>query len=687
MKTLTREVLMKIIESLPENKIAYIVYNLLENSKIDKDTNLVSFFSNEGRKPELKENTEYTKRSQTISDYRFRNLLIRNFRKFPHEERSNFPYGIDFLLREEPASLILVGGNGTGKTSLFSAMEYTMTRFLSSASLRDIDVADYPHYLAYSNQHYENVQVALDTVKETIYSDSTNSELANYEFLRCFFCSERDLVEMGKQASLLDYITGQIGYEEYLEVKKVLEDLYAGYKKEFDSSKNTFKDFLGKKEELERVRREEKIMDILSKEKLRLYLMDYNARWLTQDPEGRAYMEDYIKALFQKIKASKLTYDLPEIEELTETMDASEKLNRKKKWVDAYEQVASVFVLDFKDCIRTLPPESYLRKWFGDEIKTIEALSVSNKDKYVDIYNDKLNHYQGYDFKQVEEIKIKLAEDLLEFFPTLPQRDIFEFLKENLSKQNEMETKVSKLSQEIVEKQQNIDKLVGIEFILPPLKAFIDALQNEFNTQIRFLELLYKNVVEKVLNHFSVHDEKYILTLNADKLEIIVEYKDIDGQTIHTTPREYLNSFRFKLFNMSVKVAMAMAAMRINKICHPIVFDDVFYSSDFENRNRVEEFIVYLFEAYKSSVKPYVGGRDLQVVFLTHDDIIMDAIREGIQSLDAAVPTRYGRLFDYREMNQPGDIKIHARRETGLSLHTATQNEVKKYVNLYIDQQ
>lgn len=106
---------------------------------------------------------------------------------------------------------------------------------------------------------------------------------------------------------------------------------------------------------------------------------------------------------------------------------------------------------------------------------------------------------------------------------------------------------------------------------------------------------------------------------------------------------------------------MAFSAMRLNKIIHPIVFDDVFYSSDFENRNRIEEFIARTYEAYEKFVRE--GNKncpDLQLIFLSHDDIIVDAIRGGIHTLDGTrvkMPNViYGRLFDYREMNRQEDI-------------------------------
>lgn len=679
---------MKVIQSHPENPIAYIVYDLLEDSKIDKNTDISALFSNfskEGRKTELKENKEYTKRSRTIYDYRFRNLQMRNFRKFPHDEKRNYPYGIDFLMEDGPASLILVGSNGTGKTSLFSAMEYTMTRFLSSANLRNIPEKEYPHYLAYSNQRFENVQVVLDTEKETIYSDTLNPELANYDFLKCFFCSERDLVEMGRQESLLEYITGEVGYEEYLEVIGILKEIYAKCTNDLKVSKNMLTDLLLKKEELEKVELEEEVFEIVSKEKFYLQLLNYSLA-MTKDDRVIEYKEAYLKALFT-MNADRLEFNLPQIKELGNEMEAAEKLNLIKQWVEEYEKVAGYFMLNFEESARKIPAQSYLKVWLEREIKKIQALSSSNKDNFIDIYNDRLGRYQTYNFKRIEEIKKKSVADLVEFINNPDSPDILQSWEEDQLKQTNLETKIKELKVEIAEKEQKVEKMPEIELIEPLLKIFIDDLQKEYATQLRFLDLLYRDFVEKILNHFSTNKEKYTLSLTDKKLDILVEYEDIDHQVVQKTPREYLNSFRFKLFNMSVKVAMAMAAMRINKIAHPIVFDDVFYSSDFENRGRVEEFIRRLFEAYKDNVKPHVDNKNLQVVFLTHDDIIMDAIREGIQSLEYTVPVQYGRLFDYREMNRPKDLESYIYAKTQPPLNPATKSEKNRYIRLYINLQ
>lgn len=683
---------MKVIQSHPENPIAYIVYDLLEDSKIDKNTDLSALFSNfskEGRKTELKENKEYTKRSRTIYDYRFRNLQMRNFRKFPHDEKRNYPYGIDFLMEKGPASLILVGSNGTGKTSLFSAMEYTMTRFLSSANLRNIPEKEYPHYLAYSNQRFENVQVVLDTEKETIYSDTLNPELANYDFLKCFFCSERDLVEMGRQESLLEYIIGQVGYGEYLELKKVVEEIYKEYQEKEDSVDRIKDELLRKKEEEIDAVNERKVVDVVSSEELRLYQMSHEKSFSKNKNESVIKYQKNYKDAIQKIKENNLEFELSEIKEFGdgEEVDTAETLNNKKLWIEAYERMAERCIVNFKECIQSMPFESDLRDWLQKEVSNLESLKISNKDNFIDQYNDRLRRYRRCNFKKLEWLKRKAFNDVFEFLKTLPTLDAFECLKNIVLYKDQANEKVSNLNHQIAEMQKYVDKVAEKKAILNSLELFVNALQNEYNTQLRFLELLYKNFVEVILNYFSVNGEKYTLSLTNSKLDILVEYEDIDHQVVQKTPREYLNSFRFKLFNMSVKVAMAMAAMRINKIAHPIVFDDVFYSSDFENRGRVEEFIRRLFEAYKDNVKPHIDNKNLQVVFLTHDDIIMDAIREGIQSLEYTVPVQYGRLFDYREMNRPKDLESYIYAKTQPPLNPATKTEKNRYIRLYINLQ
>lgn len=664
MRALTKEILLRAIESSSslEKKLAVRVFKILECSQLDKETDLVAFFNEEPEKKEPKEDKGISKRTREVSDYRFKNLQIRNFRKFPCTENAGLYYGIDFILAQEPANLILLGGNGTGKTSLFSAMEYTMTRFISSAELRNIPENNYTRYLPYGNEKFDNVLVILDTVKDTLYSDKEDPELLKYDYLKCFFCSEKDLVEMGKQESLLAFIVSQVGFGEYLTVMKTLNSKYENYQKQANDYPLRLTDLLLKEKQLKEAENEKEKIYIVSKEKINLFL------GLSDGESRKKYKE-----LLLKIKEKKLEFILPVISERTDSEDASGKLAVKKSWVDTYDSIAERFITNYRESAEALYPGSSLKVWFEKEIKAIEALTKSNKISFVDIYEDKLSRYQKYDFEGKEMIKQKSVENLLDFLNGIGSEDTsentFEAIRKIESVLNEIDGRVRILKDEKEKITIDVNRLAPVEPILAPLQEFIRSLQKEYDVQLRVIEKLCKTFVEDILNHFGTNNERYTLSLNADTLDLSVEFEDFNHKTVRMHPRDYLNSFRFKLFNMSVKVAMALAAMRINKISHPIVFDDVFYSSDFENRSRVENFIIKVYAAYDEFVKPYLGGKNLQVIFLTHDDVIIDSIRDGIQSLEYPANTLYGRLFDYREMKKPGDVKLY---------------KTHKYVNLYI---
>ena len=77
----------------------------------------------------------------------------------------------------------------------------------------------------------------------------------------------------------------------------------------------------------------------------------------------------------------------------------------------------------------------------------------------------------------------------------------------------------------------------------------------------------------------------------------------------------------------------------------PIVFDDVFYSSDFTNRNKVRHFIENIYAVHHKLFGKN-EQQELQIIFFTHDDLLLDAIRSATVEERHVI---YARLFDYRE--------------------------------------
>ena len=81
-----------------------------------------------------------------VADLRLRHLLIRGFRKYgaPSSPSTGW-YGMNATDdQSRPASVILIGENGAGKSSLFNAVEYMFTKSISEADYRGFtSVADY----------------------------------------------------------------------------------------------------------------------------------------------------------------------------------------------------------------------------------------------------------------------------------------------------------------------------------------------------------------------------------------------------------------------------------------------------------------------------------------------------------------------------------------------------------------
>lgn len=103
--------------------------------------------------------------------------------------------------------------------------------------------------------------------------------------------------------------------------------------------------------------------------------------------------------------------------------------------------------------------------------------------------------------------------------------------------------------------------------------------------------------------------------------------KRIGVEKSNISPREYFNNFRFKLYLISLKVAIAFHIMKERKIAFPLIFDDVFDSSDFQNRLKTKEFIQHIFSTYE---RLGIHPKPLQLIFFTQDEVIAESIYEGI---------------------------------------------------------
>lgn len=166
-------------------------------------------------------------------------------------------------------------------------------------------------------------------------------------------------------------------------------------------------------------------------------------------------------------------------------------------------------------------------------------------------------------------------------------------------------------------------------------------------------------MIKDILKIFSNDDGELDIQEEIVNGEIILKIvvKDpingVDGLT--PTPQEYYNSFRYKLYAVSFKIALALMEMKQKGIRVPLVIDDVFNASDFENNIRLEYFVHNIYNAYETIDKDI----PLQLILLTHDEMVQTAFRKGANVIeeDCKVIRQpreciCGRLFKYSYAKQ-----------------------------------
>lgn len=166
-------------------------------------------------------------------------------------------------------------------------------------------------------------------------------------------------------------------------------------------------------------------------------------------------------------------------------------------------------------------------------------------------------------------------------------------------------------------------------------------------------------MIKEILKIFSNEEGELNIQEENNKENIVLKIvvKDpINGfDDLQPTPQEYYNSFRYKLYAVSFKIALALMEMKQKGIRVPLVIDDVFNASDFENNIRLEYFVHSIYKAYEMMDKEI----PLQLILLTHDEMVQTAFKKGanvteVDCEEIRQPREYisGRLFNYRYAKQ-----------------------------------
>lgn len=167
-------------------------------------------------------------------DLRIKKIRLQSLRGFP---KSNIPYGIDFTNScGDISSMVILGGNATGKSSIYDAIEYSFCKRIGEAELRTSEkFIDEDEKFKDFLRHFHN------SYSETICEIATNSKIFKLNEKNIpkevrekinpntHFLSDFDIYEFGKlnyqskgDFTFQNLIAKNVGLSEYLEIEKNL---------------------------------------------------------------------------------------------------------------------------------------------------------------------------------------------------------------------------------------------------------------------------------------------------------------------------------------------------------------------------------------------------------------------------------------------------------------------------------
>lgn len=778
----SKDIFLQQLVQLPELSDNTIAYVFADNPDIDISSrekffeNIISYFNRfKDNKPNVSQysivDTTDVLKSWEGKDLRIKNVALKSVRGFPNTDK---PFGIDFTNNNnEPQSLIILGGNASGKSSIYDAIEYSYCNSIGEALLRAYkegsnDNMRFMSFLEHNNNGEANIFCNIKTVSDDLDIQKHDSNIPKVVRDRInpdtHFISDYDIYSKGQldyekntQRSFHNIIAQSLGLTDLLEFEKNLK-AFTLYRRQTESRnisslkksnenqqiliRNNEKVISEKKEKLEVLKKQQtaspdntktkELIEHLNQIKLNSFQTTFNTEQFKNSIEqfNVAYINIISKELknvgFNEIQFLNLGLELlkehqdcpfcenskilkdeissnvnqrvskiKELNEDTQTLSktfnsVTDSIENLKNQIDVLKNSVSreinsikektdfneLFLLDnnFSTEIETFLAKEFLLDIFKIEenpnylkdknrflyevVKSNSKFPETDLNEFVILFNKYISNRE----EVIRKIELEISKN------TQPQsltEQIFGLNKEitDLEKQSiEAKLNIDKDTKKINEIQEQINLF---EEVKTTTTSFLKTYHNTLNEVINKSFAPIKLIVEEVLeSYFKIDNREIDLEISKQPedydeetgeilSEIIIAQLKIKNKNIPPQPiNKYLNTFHYRLFSTMVGISIAIASRKNTNVNLPLVLDDIFYASDFENRTTVEHFLKHIFKAFKD----YTPEMPLQLILFTHDQLIFESAIKVIKDIEET-DIAFAKLFSYTEAEETENYK------------------------------
>lgn len=519
-----------------------------------------------------------------VYDFRFKYLLLNNYRKYGQPKEDTSYYGISFCKKlykegktvEYPQSVFVLGNNGLGKSSLFDAMEQVCTGKISEATYRGISDL---------NWYVNRKQGIIPDVKlYTFYDESALENGVNLPFSdmgidsHSFFLSENSIYELSRYMQT-NGNSGDVDWVPCFCYALGLEDLL-----------NFAKDSTGYCQAL-------------------IDRINEAVAMISDDPQKQ---RDNLKRFIRDTSVELSDNDFKKVGEFKEVLGGI------KENFSSYDTKELLKLIEMN--MPTGLTQLYSLNRFKERFKKVYA----NYQLIQNQGNGDNKPMAGR--KRVRTENLDADENRFELITII--EDLHSSLETTMELKNTKDLPLDRIiheTQSYLLTQKALEHTKEADFFreLPErLLTFQKNLKENLEEQFReIFDGEFQNIIKNTFEPFISKGEKLDF-VQVDHGVVAANY----GMkvTVNDIPvNKYFNTFRFRLFCLSLMAAFNLKMMKKMKFRFPFVFDDIFYANDYRNKNELFVF----FQVLANNANALLGDKDaVQVIFFTHDEQIVNTL-------------------------------------------------------------